>query len=158
MFPIEWARITRAVNLKSGEFAYLPSLDMSRILVGKDNAEPDYTIAVMLDADVSKCTVREVKNLDGPAFAVAGYRFEGDIQSLEKLDSMDDRYGALVVSGKDISIVARPPHNAVYALIKVGELDEENPSKVPFAYRRWRLVKESGDSVVELYRKGASPA
>ena len=79
---------------------------------------------------------------------------------MEKLDNMDDRYGALVVAGKDVSIVARPPRNVGYCLIKVGELESENPSGVAFAYRSWRIVKDHGDFVVELYRSAAraSPA
>lgn len=154
MFPIEWSRVTRARSLTYGDFAYLPELDSSRVLIGTDPKDPDYTVAVMLDADVSKCTVTVVEELEGPAFKVGGFRFEGDIESLEKLEQMDDRYGALIVAGKDIAIAARPAGNVGYCQIKVAELEEENPSQVAFAYRRWRVVKDYGQSVVELYSKG----
>jgi hypothetical protein len=151
MFPIEWVRITRAVQLQHGNFAYLPRLEMARVLVGTIN---DFTVAVMLGADVSRCTTREVGDLEGAAFAIGEYRFEGDIESLEKLDTMDQPYETLVICGKDVSIVARPPSNVGYVVIKVGELDEESPSKVPFAFRKWRLVRQHGRDVVELYRRG----
>ena len=151
MFPIEWVQITRAVHLQHGNFAYLPSLEMARVLVGTING---FTVAVMLGADVSRCTTREVEDLEGAAFAIGDYRFEGDIGSLEKLDTMDERYEALVICGKDVSVVARPPSNVGYVVIKVGEVEEENPSKVPFAFRKWRLVRQHGRDVVELYKKG----
>jgi hypothetical protein len=150
MFPIEWIDITRAIHLSHGDLAYLPDLDMSLVLVGTIN---EFTVAVMLGADVSKCTTQSVENLSGPAFTVSGVRFEADIRSLEKLDIMDDRYEALVVCGKDVLIVARPPSNVGYVTIKVAELKEESSSQVPFAYRSWRLVKDHRDKVMELYRK-----
>lgn len=150
MFPIEWANITRAMHLRHGELAYLPEIDMSLVLVGTIN---EFTVAVMLGADVSKCSTRTVEDLAGPAFAINGFRFEGEIGSLEKLETMDNRYEALVVCGKEILLVARPPSNVGYVAIKVGELEQGSSSKVPFAYRTWRIVKDHGGEVVELYKK-----
>ena len=80
MFPIEWTRITRARNLERDDFACLPELDFARILVGTDQSAPEYKIAVILDADTSKSTVSVVGELEGAAFTVAGYRFEGAIE------------------------------------------------------------------------------
>lgn len=150
MLPIEWVKITRAMHLREGALAYLPDLDLSLVLVGTIN---EFTVAVMLGADVSKCTTRTVEDLSGPAFAINGFRFEGDIRTLEKLETMDDRYEALVVSGKDVLLVARPPSNVGYVIIKVAELEQENPSKAAFAYRTWRIVKDHGDEAVEIYKK-----
>jgi hypothetical protein len=149
MFPIEWAKITRAIHLRHGDLAYLPDFDMSKALVGTIN---EFTVAVMLGADPSKCTTRTVEDLAGPAFTINGIRFEGDIRSLEKLETMDDSYEALVVCGKDVLLVARPPSNVGYVTIKVAELEQGN-SNIAFAYRNWRIVKDHGDKVVELYRK-----
>lgn len=151
MFPIDWVRITRAKNLKPGEFAFLPERDFERVLVGTDKSAPDYTIAVLLDTDHAESKVGVVEKLEGPAFVVDKYRFEGVITSLHKLDAMDDRYGALAVSGAEASVVVRHPHEP--GLIKVGDLEEENPSGIPFAYRKWRIVKDRGQSPVELYSK-----
>lgn len=150
MFPIEWVKITRATRLQYGDLAYLPDFDMSLALVGTIN---EFTIAIMLGADVSRCTTRAVEDLSGPAFAVSGFRFEGDIQSLEKLDTMDERYEALVIVGNEVLLVVRPPSNVGYATIRVAELEEENVSSTAFAYRNWRIVKDHGDDVVELYKK-----
>lgn len=150
MFPIEWAKVTRAVHLRHGDLAYLPDFDMSLVLIGTIN---QFRIAVMLGADVSKCTTREVEDLAGPAFAINDVRFEADIRSLEKLETMDDRYEALVVSGKEVLLVVRPPSNVGYVTIQVAELEEGSPSNIAFAYRNWRIVKNYGDNVVELYRK-----
>lgn len=149
MYPIEWINITRAVKLHHGDLAYLPDADMSLVLVGTIN---EFTVAVMLGADVSKCTTCAVEDLAGPAFALNGFRFEGDISSLEKLDIMDDRYEALAICGKEILLVARPPSNIGYVTIKIGELEQDHYSNVAFAYRRWRIVKDYGNQVVELYK------
>ena len=151
MFPIEWTKIRRAKNLKHGELAYLQDLDMSLVIVGTIN---EITVAVMLGADVSKCTTRNVEDLSGAAFSIDAIRFEGDVKSLERLEIMDDRYEALVVSGSSLLLVARPPSNAGYVTIEIAELEEQNPSSIAFAYRAWRIVKDDNERVVELYRKG----
>lgn len=150
MSPLEWVNITRAMHLHHGDLAYLPEFDMSLVLVGTIN---EFAVAVMLGTDVSKCTTRTVEDLSGPAFTINDFRFEGDIGSLEKLDTMDDRYEALVVCGKEILLVARPPSNVGYVCIKVAELEKASSSKVAFAYRTWRIVKDYGQEVIELYRK-----
>lgn len=150
MFPIDWTKITRAEQLRHGDFAYLLDYERELVLVGTIN---DIKVAIRLGADVSKCTTLTVEELSGPAFVIGNIRFEADLSSLEKLETMDERYEALVVSGKDILLVARPPSKVGYITPKVAELAEGNPSSLAFAYRNWRIVKDHGDQVVELYKK-----
>jgi hypothetical protein len=149
MIPAQALRICAAEQLQPGQFAFLHEFDHAPAIVGKVH---QHTVAVVLDGDLAKVHSRETTDLSGAATVIQNWEAELDYTSVERLDLMDDRAGALVIQRNSLAIAATPPSGRGYVVAAVAELDHDGGT-VQYGFSRWRAVYRDGLREHVLFEK-----
>lgn len=146
MIPIELLQIVEPGNLQKGAFIQRFEYSSAPAIIGTFQGA---TVAVHF-SDPMYCG--GVMGAGGAAVVIADYRVRVDPASIELLNSVQQRQGALMVRNGQLLICAPGDRPYGYIPVEIGEFAGA-PDRGPYCFTRWSLTVDAGDETITLIER-----
>ena len=146
MLPLDVIKIAYPTELTKGDFIARLEYAPFPLIIGQVRDEP---AMVYLK---NPPQVDRITDNGGAAVVVSGCRFLIDPVSMQSFNSVENRYGVLVVHKGKTMICAQGAQGFGYVNVDIGEADADNGDEA-HCFTSWKIVADNGDETITLLER-----
>lgn len=151
MCPIEWISIVQPDKIVAGDLVLsLGDHQTPAIVVEAPSGARDESIMLLAYPNEPKCPFERLDDVTEDKIIIRDWRIVVDRKSAIKFDSLDNKYGSLVIKKNIISLVTIGGNGFGYAKLPFREIENGSTTSREYAFPIWKIVKMDGDTEVVL--------